>query len=234
CRHPRHPAVGRRPSPPPAGVSRTTPQEGSIVNTMLASDLPWQELHGNLRAFIARRVQNQSDVDDLVQRVLLQIVKGLDTLRDAGRLHAWVYRTARNVIVDYYRSAGSRREHAAGDAVDLDEAAGAPAAPTSLDDEDGGALRELAACLAPMLARLSPAAQEAIRMIDLEGATQDEAARRAGVSLSGMKSRVQRGRQELRAALEACCRIDLDQRGGISAYAARQPDACGCSDCGHG
>jgi len=197
---------------------------------MLASDLPWQELHGNLRAFIARRVQNPADVDDLVQRVLLQIVKGLDTLRDAGRLHAWVYRTARNVIVDYYRSAGSRREHAAGDAADLEaaDASAAPAAPVTLDDDDGAALRELAACLAPMLARLSPATQEAIRLVDLEGATQQEAARRVGLSLSGMKSRVQRGRQELRAVLEACCRIDLDRRGGIAAYAARHPGACGC------
>jgi RNA polymerase sigma-70 factor, ECF subfamily len=47
------------------------------------------------------------------------------------------------------------------------------------------------------------------------------------VSLSGMKSRVQRGRRELRAVLEACCRIDLDRRGGIAAYTVRRPDACG-------
>jgi RNA polymerase sigma-70 factor (ECF subfamily) len=46
-----------------------------------------------------------------------------------------------------------------------------------------------------------------------------------------MKSRVQRGRQELRAVLETCCRIDLDRRGGIAAYAARHPDACGCGGC---
>src|ERR687889_834925 len=69
------------------------------------ADLPWEELHGNLRAFVGRRVRNPADVDDLVQRVLLQIVKGLDSLRDLSRLHAWVYRTARNVIVDYYRAA---------------------------------------------------------------------------------------------------------------------------------
>jgi hypothetical protein len=30
------------------------------------SEPPWEELHGNLRAFIGRRVRNQSDVDDLV------------------------------------------------------------------------------------------------------------------------------------------------------------------------
>ena len=83
-----------------------------------------------------------------------------------------------------------------------------------------------------MLSQLSPAYQEAIRIVDLEGATQHEAAQRVGVSLSGMKSRVQRGRQQLRAVLEACCRIDLDRRGGISAYTARHPDACGCGGCG--
>ena len=48
------------------------------MSTMAVSaDLPWQELHGNLRAFIGKRVRNDADVDDLVQRVLLQIVEGV-------------------------------------------------------------------------------------------------------------------------------------------------------------
>ncbi|MGH9372518.1 MAG: sigma-70 family RNA polymerase sigma factor [Vicinamibacterales bacterium] len=198
---------------------------------LAASDVPWQDLHRNLRPFIARRVRNQADVDDLVQRVLLQIVKGLGTLRDAERLHAWVYRTARNVIVDYYRSPGIRRELAGGGAGDL-ESSEAAVPPSSVDEDEGAALRELAACLTPMLGQLSPAHQDAIRIVDLEGATQQEAAQRAGVSLSGMKSRVQRGRQQLRDVLEACCRINLDRRGGITAYTARHPDACGCGGCG--
>lgn len=199
------------------------------MRVMPASDLPWQELRGSLRVFIARRVQNQADVDDLVQRVLLQIVTGLESLRDVGRLHAWVYQTARNVIIDHYRATGSRREHAAGDAIDIE--ASTPAALATLDDQDGAAWRELAACLAPMLNQLPPTHQEAIRIVDLEGATQQEAARRVGISLSGMKSRVQRGRQQLRAVVEACCRVDLDRRGGISAYTPRHPDACGCGRC---
>ena len=58
----------------------------------------WQELHRNLRAFIRRRVRNEADVDDLVQRVLLQIVGGLGSLREVERLHAWIYRVARNAI----------------------------------------------------------------------------------------------------------------------------------------
>jgi RNA polymerase sigma-70 factor (ECF subfamily) len=47
-----------------------------------------------------------------------------------------------------------------------------------------------------------------------------------------MKSRVQRGRRQLKAVLEACCRIDLDNRGGIVAYQPREPDSCTrCGSC---
>lgn len=190
----------------------------------------WEELHANLRAFISRRVRNPSDVDDLVQRVLLQIVKGLGSLRDAERLHAWVYRTARNVIVDYYRSSGSRREVASGGTEDLalaDEAdSQAPA-----EDDERAALQELAACLTPMIRQLPPAYREAITLADLEGVNQAEAAARVGVSVSGMKSRIQRGRKQLKAVLEECCRVHLDRRGTIVAFDPRTPHSCGCGNC---
>jgi RNA polymerase sigma-70 factor, ECF subfamily len=194
------------------------------------SELPWEELHGNLRAFISRRVRNPADVDDLVQRVLLQIVKGLASLRDAERLHAWVYRTARNVIVDYYRSPTLRREVASGDQEDL-AAANAESQAISQDDERA-ALRELAACMTPMIRQLPPAYREAVTLADLEGVNQADAAARAGVSISGMKSRIQRGRKQLKAVLEDCCRIQLDRRGTIVAYARRKPNSCGpCGSC---
>jgi RNA polymerase sigma-70 factor (ECF subfamily) len=194
------------------------------------SELPWEELHGNLRAFISRRVRNQADVDDLVQRVLLQIVKGLASLRDAERLHAWVYRTARNVMVDYYRSSAGRREVASGGAEDL-AAASAEARANSQDDERA-ALQELAGCMTPMIRQLPPAYREAVTLADLEGINQTDAAARAGVSLSAMKSRIHRGRQQLKAALEDCCRVQLDRRGTIVAYDPRKPNSCGrCGTC---
>ena len=189
----------------------------------------WEELQGNLRAFISRRVRNPSDVDDLVQRVLLQIVKGLGSLRDAEKLHAWVYRTARNVIVDYYRSSSSRREVASGGTEDL---ALADAADRQAPAEDErAALQELAACLTPMIRQLPPAYREAITLADLEGVNQAEAAARAGVSVSGMKSRIQRGRKQLKAVLEECCRVHLDRRGTIVAYDPRTPHSCSCGNC---
>jgi RNA polymerase sigma-70 factor, ECF subfamily len=205
----------------------------SRMDVMAATlEPPWEELHANLHAFIRRRVRNQSDVDDLVQRVLLQIVKGLDSLRDAERLHAWVYRTARNVLIDYYRSPVVRREVPSGDAADLGEVGCLDAHAGPVEDDERAALEELAGCLTAMLSRLPPAHREAITLADLQGLNQAEAAARVGVSISGMKSRVQRGRKQLKAVLEACCRIQLGRGGGIVAYDRRQPDSCGpCSRC---
>lgn len=45
--------------------------------------------------------------------------------------------------------------------------------------------------------------------------SQKDAAQMIGISVSGMKSRVQRGREKLRALLEACCEIALDARGRV-------------------
>jgi RNA polymerase sigma-70 factor (ECF subfamily) len=51
-----------------------------------------------------------------------------------------------------------------------------------------------------------------------------------GVSLSGMKSRVQRGRVRLRALLEACCDIALDARGRVMSC-ERRPGGSAPNDC---
>ena len=187
----------------------------------------WQELPASLRRFIGRRVRNPADVDDLVQRVLLQIVKGIGGLRDQDRLYAWVYRTARNAIADHYR-AGLRREIASGGAADVAEAVGSLAAP--VDDDEEIAVQELAGCLAPMLEQLPEAHRDAIVWTEVNGLSQVDAARRAGVSTSGMKSRVQRGRRQLRELLEACCRIELDRRGapiGLEPKAGECGSGCG-------
>ena len=45
--------------------------------------------------------------------------------------------------------------------------------------------------------------------------TQKDAADMLGISLSGMKSRVQRGRDKVRDMFDACCRISVDCRGRV-------------------
>ena len=68
-------------------------------------------------------------------------------------------------------------------------------------------MAELAPCLERFVDQLPAPYRDALRWSDLEGAPLHEVARRQGVSLSGAKSRVQRGRARLRSVVEACCRV---------------------------
>jgi RNA polymerase sigma-70 factor (ECF subfamily) len=193
-----------------------------MPDVSLSTEGVWSELRANIRGFIGRRVRQPADVDDIVQRVFLQVHRALPTLRDSDRLHAWVYQTTRRAIADYYRAPSHTREVPAGAAADL----ASHVAHAADDVADESALQELSTCLKPLISGLGPADREALQLVEFEGVTQVEAAERLGLSVSGMKSRVQRARLHLRTALDECCRIALDRRGGIISYEART-DHCG-------
>lgn len=213
----------------------------------------WRELESKLRPFVARRVRTSADVDDVLQDVFLRMQRGLAELRDEDRFGPWVYRVARSAIVDYRRAFTRRsaREHAgtplegASSGSDVVEPGATDTGvnlgrlevvafePSPFDlDEDGAAERELAAYVALFIAQLPSPYREALTLVELEGQTQKQAAELLGISLSGMKSRVQRGRVLLRQALEDCCNIILDARGQVLACERRPdgrlPDGC-CS-----
>lgn len=181
----------------------------------------WRELEARLRPFVARRVRPE-DVDDVVQDVFVRMQRGLDGLRDEERFGPWVYRIARSAIVDHRRRAARHPSSPEGPPEEAD-------AGQDFEDE-GAAERELARYVTAFVAMLPSPYREALTLTELEGLTQKEAAELLGVSLSGMKSRVQRGRRELKKALEGCCHIALDARGRVLACEPRAdgrlPDRC--------
>jgi RNA polymerase sigma-70 factor (ECF subfamily) len=182
------------------------------------------ELHAGIRGFVARRVRQQADVDDVVQRVFLQVHRALPTLRETDKLHAWVYQTTRRAIADFYRAPSQNREVATGTADDIANELAASNSP----EDDEAAARELSTCLKPLMSGLTAADQEALQMVEFDGVTQVEAAARLGLSVSGMKSRVQRARSHLRSALHDCCKIAVDRRGGVIGYEGK---GGGCESC---
>jgi RNA polymerase sigma-70 factor (ECF subfamily) len=178
----------------------------------------WDELRGPLTGFIGRRVADPQDAEDVVQEVMLRIHRHGDGLTNADRVTAWVHQIARNAIIDHYRRRAARPERPTGAAADLEQREEG-----SDGDLPSEALRrELAACLRPLLDRLPDKQREALVLIEFEGLTQAEAARRLEISVSGAKSRVQRARAELKALLLECCHVELDRRGGITDYRARR------------
>jgi RNA polymerase sigma-70 factor, ECF subfamily len=190
----------------------------------------WSELHERLRAFVARRVPDRVVVDDLAQDILLRLRAHIGRLRERDRLDAWAYQVARNVIADYWRDRAASREFPLDDEVS-ERLASMPELES--DDQSDQLRREIASCLAPMVDRLPEPYREAILLTDLGDRTQAEAAEALGLSVPGMKARVQRGRAQLGELLRACCRIELDRRRQITELEQHGPGcrggACGCS-----
>jgi RNA polymerase sigma-70 factor (ECF subfamily) len=173
------------------------------------------ELRSALQKFVARRVARE-DIDDVLQDIFVRVQQGIARVEDTERVTAWIYQIARNTIADHYRA----RARAFDDVGD--------AAPAS--DDDLAATTELATVLADFMTLLPPLHREALELTELGGLTQVDAAQRLGLSVPGMKSRVQRARAELRDLLESCCEIELDVRCRVVAYEARTPPAAlpGC------
>jgi RNA polymerase sigma-70 factor (ECF subfamily) len=191
----------------------------------------WSEFGDRLRAFITRRVGSAADAEDILQEVFLRIHRHAGSLQRRERLVSWLFQITRNAIADYYR-APVRRELLAGAPQDLERDAEHTLQWVNEPDEaSADAARELATCLGPMVARLPSPYREAVTLIDLEGIPQKEAALRAGLSLSGMKSRVQRGRQALEQLVHDCCHIEVDATGRVMDYQMRG-QSCGSSCAG--
>jgi RNA polymerase sigma-70 factor (ECF subfamily) len=169
----------------------------------LDSAAVWREFSRRLRAFIAGRVWNAADVDDILQSVYLRIHDRLPSLRSGTRLEAWLYRITRNAIIDFYRARSAA-------AVMAEAQRGEELA---VSDEGDEAREHIGRCLMPMLDELSPDDREAIVLTDLGDATMSEAAARLQLSVPGAKSRVQRARARLRKMFIDCCRVELDARG---------------------
>lgn len=179
---------------------------------MSCEPAPWREIEQRLRPFVARRVPGP-DIDDVMQDVFVRMQRGLDGLRDDERLGAWLFQVARSAIADHGRD---RARHPIASDAEHPE----PPSPPD-DDDDREVARSLSGCVAMFVARLPSPYREAVTLVELEGLTARAAADLAGISVSGMKSRVQRGRAQLRALLEECCAIALDARNKVVEFAPR-------------
>jgi RNA polymerase sigma-70 factor (ECF subfamily) len=183
----------------------------------------WREFGSQLRRFVHRRVIDPERADDVLGEIMLRIHRNLHRVEDREHLVRWVYRITRNAIIDEYRRAERERARWA----PLPDAGPETAPDLVPDEEQPAVLGELANCMRPLLAGLSPEQRRAVELTELDGVSQARAAEREGVSVSGMKSRVQRGRRRLAELLGRCCELVLDARGVPMDYVPNQDCHCG-------
>ena len=197
--------------------------ERTVMQRRLETERVWQEMHERLLSYIKRRVHTADDAEDILQEVFVRIHANLKHLKDTRSVTAWIYQIARNAITDYHRKQATSARALAGLADDAADGTGDP------PDIVREARDEFGRCLAPLLNELPEHYRQAITLIELNGVRQKDAAAELGLSVSGMKARVQRGRSRLKDVILDCCNVELDRRGSLIDYERR--DGCACEDC---
>lgn len=201
----------------------------SALQASPVADIVWREFEQQLRSYVVRRVDNGA-ADDLVGDILLRVVRSRDKLAEARNPTAWVYRVAKNAIADFHRKRARETN-----AVDSFIHEG-----TDTASEPESETAALARCMLPLIQNLPNPYSEALLLTEIGGLSQAAAADRLGLSVSGMKSRVQRARGKLKIALLRCCDVEFDRRGDVLDYrrksasgieAGAETSRCAPADC---
>jgi RNA polymerase sigma-70 factor (ECF subfamily) len=153
-----------------------------------------------LRAFVHRRGVVASEVEDVVQEILISIHRARHSWEPDRPFDPWLWAIARNASTDALRRLARERERRDLTA-DRFEASAPAAADPARDPEHQLAAHELAPELAAALGRLPKAQREAVELLYVEQLSVAEAAARAGVSAAALRVRAHRGSRALRRAL---------------------------------
>lgn len=172
---------------------RMTPRSSFTVLPDLTLD-DYRELERRLKHYVRKRVSHPDDVDDLVQDIFVKAVRTWRDKEAPRNLVAWLFTAARTTVIDHYR----KRKIPIGD-TELEKI------PLQMADDDFRA--ELSDCLVPIIQKMDDKYRDALMATDIFGQSLAAAAENQNLSLSAMKSRVLRGRNRLKAALQQCCII---------------------------
>jgi len=163
----------------------------------------WEEVardHGRFLYTVAYRLTgNHDDAQDLVQEVLLKVQRGLATYQP-GSMQGWLSRITTNAFLDSARRKTRRPTTPLHDDPDV-------MLPPSASAEEALASTQLPDHLQQALAALPGDFGAAVVLCDVAGWPYDEIADELGVPVGTVRSRIHRGRAQLRAAVLA-----LDER----------------------
>jgi len=165
----------------------------------------WNQFHKELAGFIAQTVRNPADQDDMLQEVFVKIIRNQDKVNQAENLRGYLYAIVRNTINDYYRSQKHNRHDAE--------------IPEALTAEETQSLNATIAdcCIKPFIYQLPEKYKEALLLSEIQELSQKDLAEKLNISYSGAKSRVQRGKEKLKALILNCCAYEYDHYGNLMA-----------------
>ncbi|MGH3320745.1 MAG: RNA polymerase sigma factor SigE [Streptosporangiaceae bacterium] len=168
-----------------AGASWVPPSWDEVVRTHSA----------RVYRLAYRLTGNKHDAEDLTQEVFVRVFRSLSSYTP-GTFEGWLHRITTNLFLDHARRrARIRFEGLADDAAD--RLHGREPTPDDVYDR-----RHFDADVQDALDALAPDFRAAVVLCDIEGLSYEEIAATLGVKLGTVRSRIHRGRAQLRAALD--------------------------------
>tara|TARA_R110002167_G_scaffold128570_3_gene310905 strand:+ start:1579 stop:2127 length:549 start_codon:yes stop_codon:yes gene_type:complete len=174
----------------------------------------WNNFHKELKNFILKKVKDENTANDILQDVFVKIIVNADKIEQAKSIQQYIYGIARNATIDHFRKSGKNAT------IDNENALISEAETQSLNATIANC------CIRPFIAQLPDKYQVALTKVEIENVSQKELAKELHISYSGAKSRVQRGKEKLKALILACCNFPSDSYGNLMGTEEKK---CGCS-----
>jgi len=179
----------------------------------------WTNVYGKLFGFISKHVINKDDVNDIIQDTFLKVKTNIDSLRNPAKVESWIFQIARNTINDFFREKKKLFEAEE----NTKEVSIEPNAFAEEDIKIKIQTQEFSEYAGFIVSELPEKYRNAVYMADIEGLSLKEVSEELNISVSGAKSRVQRGRKMIKEIILKCCEVNTDKYGNIVDY---EPHNC--------
>jgi len=181
----------------PLDEGKLSPSDAELIERCLRKDnAAWELVVARFRRkvfHISYKFTGKHDeAEDLTQEIFLKVFRSLDKFNRDADFSTWLSSVARNYCIDHYRSSKREKEVVVEDALAYDLAPASSGNPhRALEDQDRRSLVRRG------LEQLPGKLREAVVLRDLQGLSYQEMALRLALPEGTVKSRINRGREEL-------------------------------------
>jgi RNA polymerase sigma-70 factor (ECF subfamily) len=176
----------------------------SAVPCLLSS---WEQVENSLYHWLNKQTHDNELAFDVLQETFLRALQLNQSFCDIENHKAWLFRVASNLLVDEWRKQHRNEPLDIKDYADIEH-----------EELEPLPVDSLAQCLPKALACLSADDRDVIEYCDLQGHSQLEFSQLRNLSISAVKSRVQRARVKLSTHLKTNCQIRFDENNRVCCF----------------
>lgn len=161
----------------------------------------WKEYNPQLASFIQKRIEDKVVVQDILQEVSLKLFNKLNSEVTIKNYKAWLFQVSRHTIADYYRKKQPTLS------LPLD---------STPDNLTGNCVCDLSSFVIKNY--LPEKYATPLHLSDIEKRPQKEIAQVLNLSLTATKSRIQRGRKQLKELILNCVEVSYNNKAEITDF----------------